>query len=61
MRKQVVEFLLRRRPNVSRADGTCCIILAPTRELALQIFQSLHQLIVQGAFYWIVAGQLAGA
>ena len=56
----VVELLLRMRPNVSRSDGTYCIIIAPTRELALQIFQSLQQLIVQGSFYWLVAGQLAG-
>ena len=57
---QVMEMLLRMRPNVSRSDGTYCIIIAPTRELALQIFQFLHQLIVQGSYYWLVAGQLAG-
>ncbi|KAL6049125.1 ATP-dependent RNA helicase [Balamuthia mandrillaris] len=54
----IVQSLQARDPRLQRSDGTYAIIAAPTRELALQIFQVLQQ--VLRPFYWIVPGCIMG-
>ncbi|MES1907826.1 MAG: hypothetical protein MHM6MM_000867 [Cercozoa sp. M6MM] len=44
--------------GVTRADGTLAIVLAPTRELCLQIEAQLQQLL--RAFHWLVPGVVMG-
>lgn len=43
----------------SRCEGTCCVILCPTRELAVQTFD-LVETLCSKTFNWIVCGQLLG-
>lgn len=45
-------------PRIQRADGTYAVILAPTRELALQISDVLTALLRR--FCWLVGGLLIG-
>jgi ATP-dependent RNA helicase DDX31/DBP7 len=45
-------------PKIQRADGTYAVILAPTRELALQISDVLTALLRR--FCWLVGGLLIG-
>ncbi|XP_024909124.1 probable ATP-dependent RNA helicase DDX31 isoform X3 [Cynoglossus semilaevis] len=45
-------------PKVSRSDGPLAVIIVPTRELALQTFQTLQKLLKP--FTWIVPGVLMG-
>ncbi|GAM19591.1 hypothetical protein SAMD00019534_027660 [Acytostelium subglobosum LB1] len=54
----VVQELSIRPQRISRAEGCYCIIVAPTRELALQIFEVLQKLLKP--FHWIVPGLIMG-
>jgi ATP-dependent RNA helicase DDX31/DBP7 len=45
-------------PKVDRASGTWAIILAPTRELSVQIFDVLNQLTKR--FAWLVPSMITG-
>ncbi|KYQ92426.1 putative RNA helicase [Tieghemostelium lacteum] len=44
--------------RVSRTDGCYSVIISPTRELALQIFDELQKLLKP--FYWIIPGLIMG-
>ncbi|KAM9810474.1 ATP-dependent DNA helicase DDX31 [Neosynchiropus ocellatus] len=45
-------------PKVRRSDGPLAVVIVPTRELALQTFQTFQKLLKP--FTWIVAGVLMG-
>jgi ATP-dependent RNA helicase DDX31/DBP7 len=46
-------------PRVSREQGTYAVVLAPTKELAAQIFDEARR-VVAHAFHWLVPGMLSG-
>ncbi|XP_055017956.1 probable ATP-dependent RNA helicase DDX31 [Boleophthalmus pectinirostris] len=54
----LVQSLQARQPKVHRSHGPLALILVPTRELALQTFQTLQKLLKP--FMWIVPGVLMG-
>ncbi|XP_068663162.1 DEAD-box ATP-dependent RNA helicase 17 [Aristolochia californica] len=45
-------------PRVQRSDGTLALVLVPTRELCLQVYEILQKLLHR--FHWIVPGYLMG-
>ena len=54
----VVQTLQSFETKVTRADGVQCVVLAPTRELALQIMDVLQKVLRSSA--WIVPGCVIG-
>ncbi|MEQ2303789.1 ATP-dependent RNA helicase, partial [Ameca splendens] len=54
----LVQSLQSMEPKVSRSDGPLALIVVPTRELALQTFQTFQKLLKP--FTWIVPGVLMG-
>uniref|UniRef100_A0AAV2MPM1 ATP-dependent RNA helicase n=1 Tax=Knipowitschia caucasica TaxID=637954 RepID=A0AAV2MPM1_KNICA len=54
----LVQSLQCRQPKVHRSQGPLALVLVPTRELALQTFQTLQKLLKP--FMWIVPGVLMG-
>ncbi|XP_013878253.1 probable ATP-dependent RNA helicase DDX31 [Austrofundulus limnaeus] len=54
----LVQSLQSVQPKVSRSDGPLALIIVPTRELALQTFQTFQKLLKP--FTWIVPGVLMG-
>ncbi|KAM4579183.1 ATP-dependent DNA helicase DDX31 isoform 1-T1 [Fundulus diaphanus] len=54
----LVQSLQSLEPKVSRSDGPLALIIVPTRELALQTFQTFQK--VLKPFTWIVPGVLMG-
>uniref|UniRef100_A0A672YVC6 ATP-dependent RNA helicase n=1 Tax=Sphaeramia orbicularis TaxID=375764 RepID=A0A672YVC6_9TELE len=54
----LVQSLQSVRPKVSRSDGPLAVVIVPTRELALQTFQTFQKLLKP--FTWIVPGVLMG-
>ncbi|XP_037536747.1 probable ATP-dependent RNA helicase DDX31 [Nematolebias whitei] len=54
----LVQSLQSVQPKVSRSDGPLALIIVPTRELALQTFQTVQKLLKP--FTWIVPGVLMG-
>nr|XP_043882888.1 probable ATP-dependent RNA helicase DDX31 isoform X1 [Solea senegalensis] len=54
----LVQSLQSVRPKITRSDGPLAVIIVPTRELALQTFQTLQRLLKP--FTWIVPGVLMG-
>ncbi|XP_022106031.1 probable ATP-dependent RNA helicase DDX31 isoform X2 [Acanthaster planci] len=54
----IINSLRDRDPKVQRSDGPYAIVLVPTRELALQSFNTLQK--VLKPFQWIVPGYLMG-
>ncbi|XP_055367284.1 LOW QUALITY PROTEIN: probable ATP-dependent RNA helicase DDX31 [Betta splendens] len=54
----LVQSLQSLQPKVCRSDGPLAVILIPTRELALQTFQTFQKLL--RPFTWIVPGVLMG-
>uniref|UniRef100_A0A1A7Z648 ATP-dependent RNA helicase n=1 Tax=Iconisemion striatum TaxID=60296 RepID=A0A1A7Z648_9TELE len=54
----LVQSLQSLEPKVSRSDGPLALIVVPTRELALQTFQTFQKLLKP--FTWIVPGVLMG-
>ncbi|XP_029366876.1 probable ATP-dependent RNA helicase DDX31 isoform X2 [Echeneis naucrates] len=54
----LVQSLQSVRPKVTRSDGPLAVIIVPTRELALQTFQTFQKLLKP--FTWIVPGVLMG-
>jgi ATP-dependent RNA helicase DDX31/DBP7 len=45
-------------PRISRADGTLALIICPTRELCLQVLDTLT--VLSRRFFWIVPGSVHG-
>lgn len=54
----IVQMLKQRSVRVNRSEGTLAIIIVPTRELSLQVFQVCSRLFKD--FYWIVPGTIMG-
>ncbi|XP_067377941.1 ATP-dependent DNA helicase DDX31 isoform X2 [Channa argus] len=54
----LVQSLQSVQPKVSRSDGPLAVVIVPTRELALQTFQTFQKLLKP--FTWIVPGVLMG-
>ncbi|KAL8174719.1 UNVERIFIED_CONTAM: ATP-dependent RNA helicase, partial [Gekko kuhli] len=54
----LIQSLQRMEPKIKRSDGPYAIVLVPTRELALQSFQTIQRLLKP--FTWIVPGVLMG-
>ncbi|XP_056140432.1 probable ATP-dependent RNA helicase DDX31 [Lampris incognitus] len=54
----VVQFLQAVQPKIQRSDGPLVLVIVPTRELALQTFQTFQKLLKP--FTWIVPGVLMG-
>ncbi|XP_043722680.1 DEAD-box ATP-dependent RNA helicase 17 [Telopea speciosissima] len=45
-------------PRIERADGTFALVLVPTRELCMQVYEILQKLLHR--FHWIVPGYIMG-
>uniref|UniRef100_H3AHU7 ATP-dependent RNA helicase n=1 Tax=Latimeria chalumnae TaxID=7897 RepID=H3AHU7_LATCH len=54
----LVQILQKIKPKIQRSDGPYAVIVVPTRELALQSFETLQKLLKP--FTWIVPGVLMG-
>lgn len=54
----VVHHLSLQQPRVQRPDGTFALVLVPTRELCLQVYEILQKLLHR--FHWIVPGYVMG-
>eukprot|EP00002_Diphylleia_rotans_P000425 TRINITY_DN10226_c1_g1_i1.p1 TRINITY_DN10226_c1_g1~~TRINITY_DN10226_c1_g1_i1.p1 ORF type:complete len:827 (+),score=179.87 TRINITY_DN10226_c1_g1_i1:177-2657(+) len=54
----MVNRLLNREVKVDRSEGTLALIIAPTRELGLQIYEVLQKIL--RPFIWIVPGLIMG-
>ncbi|XP_054853897.1 probable ATP-dependent RNA helicase DDX31 [Eublepharis macularius] len=54
----LIQSLQNMEPKIKRSDGLYAVILVPTRELALQSFQTIQKLLKP--FTWIVPGVLMG-
>ncbi|XP_061460444.1 probable ATP-dependent RNA helicase DDX31 isoform X2 [Rhineura floridana] len=54
----LVQALQRTVPKIQRSDGPYALVLVPTRELALQSFETIQKLLKP--FTWIVPGVLMG-
>ncbi|CAM9328110.1 unnamed protein product [Chrysoparadoxa australica] len=54
----IVNDLAKRSRRISRQDGTYAVIIAPTRELGVQIYEVLEQLV--RPFVWLVPGMVFG-
>ena len=54
----IVNLLKQRAVRVNRSEGALAIIVVPTRELSLQVFQVASRLLKD--FYWIVPGTIMG-
>nr|XP_028571926.1 probable ATP-dependent RNA helicase DDX31 isoform X1 [Podarcis muralis] len=54
----LVQALQRAEPKIKRSDGPYALVLVPTRELALQSFETVQKLLKP--FTWIVPGVLMG-
>lgn len=54
----IVHHLQKRDPRIERSDGTFALVLVPTRELCLQVYEILQKLLHR--FHWIVPGYIMG-
>ncbi|XP_031499797.1 DEAD-box ATP-dependent RNA helicase 17 isoform X2 [Nymphaea colorata] len=54
----VVHHLQKFCPRINRADGTFALVLVPTRELCMQVYEILQNLLHR--FHWIVPGYVMG-
>ncbi|CAA7395601.1 unnamed protein product [Spirodela intermedia] len=54
----IVHLLQMRNPRIQRADGTFALVLVPTRELCIQVYEILERLLHR--FHWIVPGYITG-
>ena len=53
-----VSHLITQEPRINRLSGTAALVLAPTRELCIQIFGCLQSLLLP--FHWVVPGAIMG-
>ncbi|XP_064650108.1 probable ATP-dependent RNA helicase DDX31 [Lineus longissimus] len=54
----IVQMLQGERPKLCRNDGVFAIVIVPTRELAVQSFETFQKLVY--SFTWLVAGSVMG-
>ncbi|XP_031271266.1 DEAD-box ATP-dependent RNA helicase 17-like isoform X2 [Pistacia vera] len=54
----IIHHLQSYTPRIDRSYGTFALVLVPTRELCLQVFEILHKLLHR--FHWIVPGYVMG-
>lgn len=54
----IVHLLQTYNPRIQRVDGTFALVLVPTRELCLQVYEILQKLLQR--FHWIVPGYIMG-
>ncbi|KAJ0962418.1 hypothetical protein J5N97_030246 [Dioscorea zingiberensis] len=54
----IVHLLQMYEPRIERSDGTFALVLVPTRELCMQVYEILQKLVHR--FHWIVPGYIMG-
>ncbi|KAE7998410.1 hypothetical protein FH972_002956 [Carpinus fangiana] len=54
----IIHHLQGDQPRVQRSDGTFALVLVPTRELCMQVYEILQKLLHR--FHWIVPGYITG-
>lgn len=54
----IIHHLQQRDPRVQRSDGTYALVLVPTRELCMQVYEILQKILHR--FHWIVPGYIMG-
>nr|DAD44190.1 TPA_asm: hypothetical protein HUJ06_002420 [Nelumbo nucifera] len=54
----IIHHLQRYNPRIERSDGTFALVLVPTRELCMQVYEILQKLLHR--FHWIVPGYIMG-
>lgn len=54
----VIHHLQKYNPKIQRSDGTFALVLVPTHELCMQVYETLQKLLHR--FHWIVPGYIMG-
>ncbi|XP_057537144.1 DEAD-box ATP-dependent RNA helicase 17 isoform X2 [Amaranthus tricolor] len=54
----IIHHLHKYAPRIQRVDGTFALVLVPTRELCMQVYEILQKLLHR--FHWIVPGYIMG-
>ncbi|KAA3464591.1 DEAD-box ATP-dependent RNA helicase 17 [Gossypium australe] len=54
----IIHYLQGYNPRIERSQGTFALVLVPTRELCLQVYEILQKLLHR--FHWIVPGYVMG-
>ncbi|KAL6974639.1 DEAD-box ATP-dependent RNA helicase 17 [Sarracenia purpurea var. burkii] len=54
----IIHYLQKYDPRIQRSDGTFALVLVPTHELCMQVFEILQKLLHR--FHWIVPGYIMG-
>ncbi|GMH16603.1 hypothetical protein Nepgr_018444 [Nepenthes gracilis] len=54
----IIHNLQKYDPRIQRSDGTFALVLVPTRELCMQVYEILQKLLHR--FHWIVPGYIMG-
>ncbi|KAI3495690.1 hypothetical protein L1887_38036 [Cichorium endivia] len=54
----VIHQLQKSDPRIQRSDGTFALVLVPTHELCMQVYENLQKLLHR--FHWIVPGYIMG-
>lgn len=54
----IIHHLQKYDPRIQRSDGTFALVLVPTRELCMQVYEILQKLLHR--FHWIVPGYMMG-
>lgn len=54
----IVQHLQAYAPRINRSDGTFALLLVPTRELCMQVYEVLQKLLHR--FHWLVPGYITG-
>ncbi|KAK1307860.1 DEAD-box ATP-dependent RNA helicase 17 [Acorus calamus] len=54
----IINYLQLINPRISRSDGTYALVVVPTQELCMQVYNVLQKLLHR--FHWIVPGYLMG-
>ncbi|XP_035543680.1 DEAD-box ATP-dependent RNA helicase 17-like [Juglans regia] len=54
----IIHQLQEHEPRIQRSDGTFALVLVPTRELCMQVYEVLQKLLHR--FHWIVPGYIMG-
>ncbi|KNA09943.1 hypothetical protein SOVF_148790 [Spinacia oleracea] len=54
----IIHHLQKYEPRIQRVDGTFALVLVPTHELCMQVYETLQKLLHR--FHWIVPGYIMG-